>query len=476
MMGKYPWSEVQAVVLCGGAGSRLWPLSRPDLPKPFIPLIGGRALLELTLERVQKLGSQVLIVTSETTRFLALQMAQKNGIAARLLLEDRMRNTAVAMTLAALTAQKPDDLQLFCPADHLMPEVDSFLSALEKGIPAARAGSIVTLGIQPDAPNAAYGYMVQGQEGLPGTFHVSRFIEKPDLAKAQSLLEEGSVLWNSGIFLCRADALIEAMHQHCPHILAQCQKAIAQGKKDGEWDFFRPDAAALSDCPSISFDKAVMEHHQAVVLVPYRGAWTDVGSWDALSALAPVDSQGNRLQGHALALQSKNTFVHAQSRKVVTLGTQDLIVVETPDAVLVSHASMAQDVRHMEDLMGVKSEQHKSASPRVIRSWGWYEEVQRGSGYRIKMLGVAPGAGLSWQSHQHRCEHWCVISGQATVRLDAGYCVLDVNQSISIAKQERHQLINRGSDWLQIIETQTGAYLEEDDITRHEVFDPDLQK
>lgn len=469
MMDKPTLSAVQAVVLCGGAGARLWPLSRPDLPKPFIPLVAGRSLLDLTLARVQQLGAPALLVTSEATRFQALQAARQQGSPVRLLLEDQMRNTAVAMTLAALSADAPDALQLFCPADHLIPDEASFLAALETGIPAAQAGAIVTWGIAPVAPNPAYGYMLQGPEVQPGSYRVERFIEKPDVDTATALLKAGSVFWNSGIFMCRAKTLLAAMQRHSPEILACCEAAMAQGTRDSDWPFVRPDPLALADCPSISFDKAVMEHHPAVVMVPYAGAWTDVGSWDALVSLSAPDSRGNRLQGRAWALQSDNTDVHAQSRVVVTLGTQDLIVVETPDAVLVSRKDLAQDVRQVPAVIAAEAPDLSARATRVIRAWGWYEEIQRGPGYRIKMLGVAPGARLSMQSHQHRSEHWYVLSGQATVRLEAGSSRVDQNQSIFIPQAQKHQLINRGAGWLHIIETQTGAYLEEDDITRYEL-------
>lgn len=462
------------VILCGGSGTRLWPLSRKSFPKQFVPLIGNKSLLQLTLERVAEVGKDVMAVASEDHRFLVTDALRAAHVSGAIILEPVARNTAAAMALAALHAKAAghaEELLLFCPADHHIPDSQSFSAMIRNGVPAAEAGAVVTFGVVPSFPSTAYGYIQQGSHRSDGSRSVDRFIEKPDAQKAQELLLNGSVLWNAGIFLTRADVLITALEQHAPDILEACQGAMSSAKREptaGEQIFVRPDSCLFDACRSQSIDFAVMEQHDNVAVVPFDGQWSDVGSWNAVADLTHPDSQQNRINGQGFAHQSANTYIHAPHRPVVALGTRDMLIIDTPDAVLVTHRDHAEQVKdvvaQLEKNQCVQAVTHR----RVARPWGWYDSVDMGERFQVKRIGVKPGASLSLQKHHHRAEHWIVVKGTAEVTRGSETFLLTENQSTYIPIGEIHRLKNPGKMELEMIEVQSGGYLGEDDIERLE--------
>ncbi|GAA6142159.1 mannose-1-phosphate guanylyltransferase/mannose-6-phosphate isomerase [Hydrogenophaga sp. 5NK40-0174] len=468
------------VILCGGSGTRLWPLSRKSYPKQFVPIIGGKSLLQLTAERVAPLGPQLMLVAAEAHRFLVAEALQSIDSPTQAILEPKGRNTAAAMALAALQAAhigQKDALLLFCPADHHIPDAESFRDCIGGAIPAAEGGAIVTFGVGPSFPSTAYGYIEAG-DPLPGQSHALRavrFIEKPDAGTAQDLLLLGSFLWNAGIFLCRADTLIAALHRHAPDILAACQAALPesapaeqlpQSQKDLYW--VRPASTAFEACRSQSFDYAVMEHHDSVAVVPFKGSWSDVGSWNAVADLAPADERGNRIEGMGYAIDASNTFVHAPCRPVVALGTRDLLIVDTPDALLVTDRDHAEAVKTAVSLLEGEGCTQAVTHRKVARPWGWYDSIDMGERFQVKRIGVKPGASLSLQKHHHRAEHWIVVKGTAEVQCGEERFLLTENESTYIPIGATHRLHNPGKLELEMIEVQSGAYLGEDDIVRLE--------
>ena len=459
---------ITPVILCGGSGTRLWPLSRKALPKQFVPLVGDKSLLQLTLERAAALNPaqpQAVCVASEDHRFFVQEAMDRAGVAGAMVLEPVARNTAAAMALAALRAD-PTGLLLFCPADHHIPDTQAFAAMVREGQPAAEAGAIVTFGVTPSFPSTAYGYIAQGAADVGVARRVARFIEKPDADKAAALLLQGDVLWNAGIFLCRADTLLKALAQHAPDILQSCQTALAAPKVDGR--FVRPDAQAFAACRSQSIDYAVMEPHDHVVVVPFHGAWSDVGSWNAVATLTPADDAGNRVQGPGLTLQARNTYIHADQRPVVALGTQDLLIIDTPDALLVATADKAEQVKDVVTALETKGLPQATQHRRVARPWGWYDSIDKGERFQVKRIGVKPGAALSLQKHHHRAEHWIVVKGTGRITRGSEVFLLTENQSTYIPIGEVHRLENPGMVELEMIEVQSGSYLGEDDIVRLE--------
>lgn len=460
---------IQPVVLCGGSGTRLWPLSRKSYPKQFVPLIGGRSLLALTLERLGRLADAatgVLCVTGEEHRFLVRDAIKDAGLSGRVVLEPVGRNTAAAMAMAAITAATPEQLLLFCPSDHHIPDVAAFAAMVQRASGRAQAGDLVVFGVQPTFPSTAYGYIEAGEANEGGGARVARFIEKPDAVRAAELTLTGRVLWNAGIFLVRADVLLGALADHAPDILSSCRSAMAGASSDGE--FIRPALLPLKGCRSESIDYAVVEHYAATSVFPFNGAWSDVGSWNAVAEMFSPDAEGNRLYGHATAIEAKNTFIHALERRVVVLGVDDLLVVDTPDAVLVTRRESAERVKNVVaqlDAAGcTEAKQHR----KVARPWGWYDSVENGERFQVKRIVVNPGASLSLQKHFHRAEHWIVVSGTAEVTCGGKKFLLTENQSTYIPLGEMHRLSNPGRVPLEMIEVQSGSYLGEDDIVRME--------
>ena len=466
-------ARITPVILCGGSGTRLWPLSRKSLPKQFVPLIGDKSLLRLTVERLALVNPAMVCVAADEHRFLVAQTLHEAKLRGTVILEPSARNTAAAMALAALAAQ-PADLLLFCPADHHIPDAAAFAAMVEQGRAAALGGAIVTFGVAPSFPSTAYGYIEQGAARPDGTRNVQRFIEKPQAAVAQQLLLAGNVLWNGGIFLCQAQVLLQAMQRHAPDIYASCFAAWGGAAKDevGGQTFFRPDAALFNACRSQSIDYAVMEHHDNVAVVPFNGAWSDVGSWNAVAELAVADALGNRAGGeiaHAHHLKTQNTYIHAAGKRpVVALGTRDLLIIDTPDALLVADVSQAEAVKEVVAALEALDASQALHHRRVARPWGWYDSVDMGPRHQVKRIGVNPGASLSLQMHHHRAEHWIVVSGTAEVTNGESVLILTENQSTYIPLGQTHRLANPGKVPLEIIEVQSGSYLGEDDIVRFE--------
>ncbi len=464
-------SSITPVILCGGSGTRLWPLSRKSFPKQFVPLVGDKSLLQLTLERVAGLGGRAVCVASDEHRFLVADTLQRAKLEGSILLEPVARNTAAAMALAAVQA-RPDDVLLFCPADHHIPDVAAFQRTMREGLTAAANGMIVTFGVVPSFPSTAYGYIRQGALRADGSLQVAQFIEKPDTARAQQMLLQGDVLWNAGIFLAQARFLVEALEQHAPDILASCRAAMAAAKSEQPGKsapgvtFVRPERAAFEACRSQSIDYAVMERHADVAVIPFRGQWSDVGSWNAVADLAPADAQDNRIHGQGWTRNARNTFIHAPHRPVVALGTRDLLIIDTPDAVLVAQRDSAEQVKDVVAMLEQGNATQAALHRKVVRPWGWYDSVDAGERFQVKRIGVKPGASLSLQKHHHRAEHWVVVRGTAEVTRGSETFLLSENQSTYIPIGEVHRLHNPGKMELEMIEVQSGAYLGEDDIVR----------
>ncbi|HWI83116.1 mannose-1-phosphate guanylyltransferase/mannose-6-phosphate isomerase [Ramlibacter sp.] len=459
---------IQPVILCGGSGTRLWPLSRKSFPKQFVPLIGGHSLLELTLERVKPLGAgtpkpEVLCVGSEEHRFFIREAAEAAGTAGTIILEPVARNTAAAMALAALHVA-PEQKLLFAPADHHIPDVDAFVSMVRHGAATAEQGAIVVFGVAPSFPSTAYGYIEKGVDRGDGAFAVARFIEKPNAAKAQELLFSGRVLWNAGIFLCTAGALLQALEQHAPDILAAARNAMANSTRDG--DFLRPEAQAFAACRGESIDYAVIERHDNVVVFPFDGSWSDVGSWNSVAELSAPDAAGNRVAGNGTVLGAESTYIHAPTRRVVALGTRDLLIIDTPDALLVAARAAAEQVKAVVGALEAEQRPEALDHRKVARPWGWYDSIEAGDRFHVKRIHIKPGAALSLQMHHHRAEHWVVVRGTAEVTCGAETFLLSENQSTYIPLGELHRVRNPGKTDLEMIEVQSGSYLQEDDIVR----------
>lgn len=461
---------ITPVVLCGGSGSRLWPLSRKSFPKQFVSLIGKDSLLQLTFERLRELGetslSKLVCVAADEHRFLINDAMQAAGVSSTLILEPKPRNTAAAMALAALRAA-PDELMLFCPSDHYIPDAVAFGDMVQRGCQAARAGAIVTFGVIPSFASTGYGYIERGAMNTDGdSYAVSRFIEKPNKEVAQTLIATGNVLWNAGIFLCQAKTLVAALEEHAPGIFAACRRACDAAIQTN--NVVLPDAAAFNTCPSESIDIAVMQKCAQIAVVPFDSSWSDVGSWNSVADLIKPDTRGNRIDGMGLTIDARNTYIHAPNRTVVALGTEDLLIIDTADAILIAAKTHVEEVRdvvaELESRKAPQSINHR----KVSRPWGWYDQIDAGEGFQVKRIHINAGGILSLQTHQHRSEHWTIVSGSAEVTVGEKTFILQKNQSTYIPAGVVHRLHNRSEQMLEIIEVQVGSYLGEDDIVRLE--------
>ncbi|MGO4154109.1 mannose-1-phosphate guanylyltransferase/mannose-6-phosphate isomerase [Cupriavidus sp. YAF13] len=457
------------VVLCGGSGTRLWPLSREGYPKQFLKLLGNRSLLQDTLLRireVQGIAAPVLI-TNHAHRFMVAEQAREIGTEeATFILEPHPRNTAPAAAAAALhaLASGQDPLLLLLPSDHLIRDAAAFGRIVAEGVAAAQAGAIVTFGIVPTAPATGYGYIKAGELGADQSYEVARFEEKPTLARATQFLSEGSHFWNSGIFLFRASAFLTELGSFSPEILRAVRDAVAEGKND--LDFFRLSEVAFKQCPSNSIDYAVMEHTKQARMVPFAAEWSDVGAWDAVWQLGAKQADGNVTTGDVLTHNAKDCLVHASHRLVAVAGIDNVMVIETPDAVLVVHKDQCQDVKAVVDMVRKQGRNEATDHRKVYRPWGSYDAVDDGERYQVKRITVKPGAKLSMQMHYHRAEHWIVVRGTARVTCGNETFLLSENQSSYIPLGTVHRLENPGSVPLELIEVQSGSYLGEDDIVR----------
>lgn len=467
--------ELQPVILSGGAGTRLWPLSRRAFPKQFHALVDDSTLLQSTALRAAGLeGVEVLaplVVCNEMHRFMVAEQLRECGRdAAAILLEPVGRNTAPALTLAALQATEggADPLLLVMPADHVIRDQTAFEAALRNGVAPAVEGKVVTFGIVPDSPHTGYGYIRRGDAAGEGAFVLQAFVEKPDLQTAESYLAQGNYLWNSGIFLLRASRWLELAGQFCPGILQAVTRAHVDGQQD--MDFFRADAGEFEASPADSIDYAVMEplSQQAgeTVVVPLEAGWSDIGAWEALWAVSEHDEAGNSVHGDVFAYNANSNLLFSQSRMVAAVGVDNLVVVETPDAVLVAHKDHAQDVKKVPQYLDREQRGESEFHRCVHRPWGSFEGIDQGQRFQVKRLTVKPGATLSLQMHHHRAEHWVVVSGTARVTCDDETFLLTENQSTYIPIGTRHRLANPGTVQLEIIEVQSGTYLGEDDIVR----------
>ena len=468
------------VVLSGGSGTRLWPLSREKYPKQLLPLVGEDSLLQATIRRTEGFtGIRLeapMVVCNEEYRFVIAEQLRLIDKAGTILLEPTGRNTAPALTLAALAAMRDgaDPILLVMPSDHIILDTAAFQEVVRKGVTLAAEGKVVTFGITPDSPETGFGY-IQFGDALTGggAYHIARFVEKPDLATAQTYLDDGSYLWNSGLFMLRASIWIDAISLCHKDILVACRAAWDEGSIDGE--FLRVGKESFAQCPSDSIDYAVMERIAAGesslplgAVIPLVAGWSDVGAWDSLWEVLPKDSNGNASQGDVLLHDCRNTLVMSGGRLVACVGVEDVVVVETPDAILVVHKNKTQDVKKIVDSLKLEGRSEGRLHRKVFRPWGWYDGIDAGERFQVKRIVVKPGASLSLQMHRHRAEHWIVVCGTAKVtRGDSSY-LLSENESTFIPLGTRHRLENPGCVPLEMIEVQSGSYLGEDDIVRFE--------
>jgi mannose-1-phosphate guanylyltransferase / mannose-6-phosphate isomerase len=468
--------EVQLVLLSGGSGTRLWPLSREAYPKQFLPLVGDDTMLQATWRRVAALSSHApIVVANEDHRFLVAEQLRVIGAPTpRIVLEPVGRNTAPAIAAAALIARAGpqhadgDPLLLVLPSDHVVRDDAAFRAAVIAAAPAAEAGALVTFGIVPRAPETGFGYIqieASQSDAGDGVRKVLRFVEKPDAATAQRYLDDGGYYWNSGMFLFRASRYLEELGKYRPDILAAARAACEHLDPDRE--FLRLDRGAFAASPSESIDYAVMEKTDAAMVLPVDIGWNDVGSWSALWDVSEQDADGNAHHGDVIAIDSRNTYAYAR-RLVALVGVDDLIVVETDDAVLVAAKDKVQEVKQV--VARLKADQRSQAAlhREVHRPWGSYDSVDVGAGFKVKRIKVKPGATLSLQSHERRAEHWIVVRGTARVTRNNDVFELFANQSTYIPIGAKHRLENPGAEVLELIEVQSGDYLGEDDIVRYE--------
>ncbi|HEY8570602.1 mannose-1-phosphate guanylyltransferase/mannose-6-phosphate isomerase [Microbulbifer sp.] len=458
------------VILCGGTGSRLWPLSREAYPKQFLTLTGSQTMLQATALRLDGLPTveAPILVCNEAHRFAAAEQLQEVGRAAQsILLEPCARNTAPAIALAALSAmeQGQDPLLLVLPADHVVADTAAFQQSVSTATKLAEDGLLVTFGIVPTSAETGYGYIRSG-DALEGGWKVAEFVEKPDLATAEQYLASGDYNWNSGMFLFRASRYLEELAQHNPAILDACRAALNGAARD--LDFTRIDAEAFGRCPSDSVDYAVMEKTESAAVVPMQAGWSDVGSWSALWELAERDEHDNLLRGDVLAEDASGCLVHGGDRLVGILGVQDLVVVDTDDALMVAHKSRVQDVKKLVQRLKQSARSEAETHRKVFRPWGYYDSIDAGPRFQVKRIVVKPGCQLSLQMHHHRAEHWIVVRGTAKVTRGDDQLLLTENESTFIPLGVVHRLENPGAIPLELIEVQSGSYLGEDDIVRFE--------
>jgi mannose-1-phosphate guanylyltransferase / mannose-6-phosphate isomerase len=469
---------VLPVIMAGGSGTRLWPLSRAGYPKQFLVLSGNRSLFQQAVSRLQDLGDATLdmqpplIVGNEEHRFLVLDQLQEIGIEpGAVVLEPLGRNTAPALTLAALQAAATDDdpVLVVTPADQTVTRPGAFTAAMRRAITVAAGGGIAILGIVPDRPETGYGYIRASRED-GGEGVVQRFVEKPDAATAERYLAEGGYCWNAGMFVLRASVWLAALERFRPDIATACRAAWSPRSTDAR--FVRPGKVEFAAVPSESVDYAVMERCPGsgidIRMVELDAGWNDLGAWEAVWQVADKDGQGNACVGDAIVNDSRNTLVHATSRLVGAVGLDNVVIVETPDAVLVADRARSQDVKRIVSQLGAEQRGEHALHRKVHRPWGWYDSIDQGPRHQVKRILVKPGASLSLQMHHHRAEHWIVVSGTAEVTNGDTVILLSENQSTYIPLGQTHRLANPGKVPLEIIEVQSGSYLGEDDIVRFE--------
>ena len=460
--------KLQPVILCGGSGSRLWPLSRSKFPKQLLPLSSDLSLLQETCRRLELLEPKPeapVVICNDAHRFLVAGQIENLGVQPRLVLEPVGRNTAPAVALAALLVQEParaDTLLLVLPADHVIRDPNALAAAVAAAAPAAHEGRLVTFGIVPTSPETGYGY-IRAVESEAAIRPVDQFVEKPDFETARRYVQSGSYFWNSGMFLLSAGAYLDELRTFAPDMVAACERALPGGT-DAEPVVL--DAEAFAACPADSIDYAVMEKTDRASVVPLDAGWSDVGSWAALHDVTAHDRDGNALSGDVVAVDCRDTLIRSESRLVTAVGLEDCVVIETKDAVLVVPKDRAQDVKKLVDELGDREETRLGRE--VFRPWGSYDSLENADGFQVKRLTVLPGAILSLQLHHRRAEHWVVVAGTARITLDDDVFDLGVNEHTFIPVGARHRIENPGTELLHIIEVQVGDYLGEDDIVRFE--------
>jgi len=460
------------VILSGGSGTRLWPLSRELYPKQLLPLIGDMTMLQSTLQRLEGVDglADPIIVCNEEHRFLVAEQLRKVGVTpAAILLEPAGRNTAPAVALAAATAlqereQGADPVLLVLPADHVIRNAEAFRAAVAAGAELAREGKLVTFGVVPDRPETGYGYIRGSAQN--GAAAVQQFVEKPDVVLAKEYVNSGEYFWNSGMFMFRAGRYIEELRTHRPEIVSQCVAAIAGAKAD--LDFVRVEREAFEACPADSIDYAVMENTAHAWVVPLDAGWSDVGSWASLHDACEADGAGNVAVGDVLLHDTSNCYLYAESRLVAAVGLADCVVVETKDAVLVAPRDRVQEVKTLVERLKKDGRYETSLHREVFRPWGSYDSIDNGERFQVKRIVVNPGAQLSLQMHHHRAEHWIVVQGTARVTRGDDVFLLGENESTFIPMGTTHRLENPGKVPLHLVEVQSGSYLGEDDIVRFE--------
>ena len=460
---------LQPVIIAGGSGTRLWPLSRQLYPKQFLPVVGDKTMLQATLERLQGLDcAPPIIVCNEDHRFIAAEQLRLAGIEHNgIILEPCGRNTAPAICLAALLAKKidPDASLLVLPADHHMEDPQAFLAAVEAAQEAAANGALITFGITPNHPATGYGY-IKSAAPLTGDQpqKISEFIEKPNLERAEALIASGDYLWNSGIFMFRGDAFLKDLQTLRPDIYSACLQSWQTSAVD--MDFVRPDSNLFSACPAESIDYAVMEKTANAMVMPMDPQWNDLGSWSSLLDLLPKNAQGNVEIGDTMSIDSCNNYIRGDNKLITTLGISDLVIVDTKDALLVAHKDHVEKVKQLVDQLKTEQRSEYIHHREVYRPWGKYDSMDQGSRFQVKRITVKPEAKLSVQMHHHRAEHWVVVSGTAKVSIDNVERLICENESVYIPIGAVHSLENPGKIPIELIEVQSGTYLGEDDIVR----------
>lgn len=463
--------KIVPVILSGGSGTRLWPLSRSVLPKQLLPLVTDNTMLQETLTRLSSwadVGNPIVVCGNDHRFLVAEQLRQINLNPEAILLEPVARNTAPAIAAAAIALKDKDVLMLVLPADHVITDVIAFEAAVRRASVAAGQGKLVTFGIEPTHAETGYGYIQSGDStnAVEGCFEVARFVEKPDAATAQQYVDAGNFYWNSGMFLFKPSVFLSELQKYAPEMMSAVTQAVAQSYKD--LDFVRLHEASFAESPSDSIDYAVMEKTKLAAVVPASMGWNDVGSWTALKEVQTQDASGNAVRGDVYLKDVNNTLVRAENRFVAAVGVEDLLIVETSDAVLVAHRDCAQDVKNIVDHLKASGRSEHKMHPRVYRPWGWYEGIDIGERFQVKRIMVKPGERLSLQMHHHRAEHWVVVSGSAMITIDDVTKLYTENESTYIPIGSTHRLENPGKLPLHLIEVQSGSYLGEDDIVRYE--------
>jgi len=462
--------DIVPVIMAGGSGTRLWPLSRSLFPKQFLSLATNQSMLQETLKRTFGLDtSKAVLLCNENHRFLvAEQLRSLNYTGARILLEPAGRNTAPALALAAfdIINTRDDGIMMVMAADHVIEDTQAFEDAVRQAVPQALNNKLLTFGIVADKPETGYGYIKRGDKVDDSTYLVNQFVEKPDLKTAEAYLESGDYYWNSGMFLFKASAYLAELKQHAPAIYKACE--IAYQEKSEDLDFIRAGKESFLSSPDDSIDYAIMEQTSNAMVIPLDAGWSDIGSWSALWDIDAKDNNNNAINGDVILHDTHDSLVHSTSRLVTTVGLNNIVIVETKDAVLVAEKNKVQDVKHIVATLKSKSRSEASNHREVYRPWGKYDSIDNGGRYQVKRITVKPGSKLSVQMHHHRAEHWIVVSGTAKVTNGDKDILLTENQSTYIPVGVIHALENPGKVDLELIEVQSGSYLGEDDIVRFE--------